>query len=306
MIILLLLGLIGSSHAVVFVLNGKFYAVPNSIPVQPDRIEIKAVNPSPGGLYVGKTIQFRATALLSDNSQFDVTKFVTWGSSNKPFATISNQSPTEGLATAIAEGITHISAFEPSSGIISNQFALNIQEQQLDIDRIEIEADSPPLEGLSVGQSLQYNAIAVLNDNSRMQITDRVTWVSSNRSVAVISNDNVTPGLLEAKSVGRTFISAFESSNEITSDELILDIQGVPVTECGTVAEIRANYSCVGRIVVLKGYLTSKLDSDNYMFYDGTGTEKIEYESFIPLFTPLEITGKVDGSEIEVSSYRLL
>jgi uncharacterized protein YjdB len=59
----------------------------------------------------GATQQFTAQGTYSDNSTFDLTKYVTWISSTSSVATVSNASGSQGLATGVATGTTNIQAY---------------------------------------------------------------------------------------------------------------------------------------------------------------------------------------------------
>ncbi|HZU26710.1 MAG TPA: Ig-like domain-containing protein [Bryobacteraceae bacterium] len=75
-------------------------------------IGITGVVVTPIGPAIGTTStqQFTATATYNNNTQKDVTTLATWSSSAPAVATVSDVSPTKGLATAVAAGQTEISA----------------------------------------------------------------------------------------------------------------------------------------------------------------------------------------------------
>jgi hypothetical protein len=69
------------------------------------------------------TVQFTATGTMTDNTTLDLTTIVTWASSNTVVATIDNS----GLATAMAEGTTAISATSSAAtGSISSSITLTV------------------------------------------------------------------------------------------------------------------------------------------------------------------------------------
>jgi hypothetical protein len=68
------------------------------------------VRPANSTLPAGRTQQFTATGTYSDGTNRDLTGSVTWSSSNRSAATISNASGSPGLATGVAPGITTIRA----------------------------------------------------------------------------------------------------------------------------------------------------------------------------------------------------
>lgn len=70
-------------------------------------IEVTPANPS---IAFGKTQQFTATGTYSDSTTQNLTTLVTWDSSSKSVATISNAVGSNGLATSVAPGPTTITA----------------------------------------------------------------------------------------------------------------------------------------------------------------------------------------------------
>jgi Bacterial Ig-like domain (group 2) len=68
------------------------------------------------------TLQFTATGTDQDTSNHNYTTSVTWSSSDSTIATISSS----GLATAVAQGSTIITATDPITGIASGGVTLNI------------------------------------------------------------------------------------------------------------------------------------------------------------------------------------
>jgi len=67
---------------------------------------------------LGTTTQFTATWTLADGTELkNVVSSVNWSSSHTGVATISNSAGSEGLATAVAAGTTHIVATDPVTNI---------------------------------------------------------------------------------------------------------------------------------------------------------------------------------------------
>ena len=78
--------------------------------VTPAVLEMIMVTPDNPAVSKGATESFMAMGMYSDNSTVDLTTQVTWGSSDTSVATISNDSGTQGLATAVGDGTSSISA----------------------------------------------------------------------------------------------------------------------------------------------------------------------------------------------------
>lgn len=68
------------------------------------------VTPNPASVIVGMTLQFTATGMFSDSTSQDLTKSVTWSSSNTDIATINNSPTNGGLARGVGIGSVTITA----------------------------------------------------------------------------------------------------------------------------------------------------------------------------------------------------
>src|SRR4029077_11411895 len=102
-------------------------------------ISVTPINPQ---VPKGSNQQFAATATFQDNSTKDITTSATWNSSNTGFATISNASGSQGLATTLNQGSTMISA---SYNTISGNTMLTVAPHALlSIAITPPAADIPP------------------------------------------------------------------------------------------------------------------------------------------------------------------
>jgi len=68
------------------------------------------LSPQNAVLPLGNTLQFTSTGIYSDGSIQDITSHATWTSSDPLVASISNETGSNGLATALSSGTTHIRA----------------------------------------------------------------------------------------------------------------------------------------------------------------------------------------------------
>ena len=89
----------------------------------PKKLVSIAITPTNPSIVLGTTEQFTATATYSDNSTRNLTTSVTWSSSAKSVATISNAARSKGKATSKAVGTTTITA---TSGNISGSTTLTV------------------------------------------------------------------------------------------------------------------------------------------------------------------------------------
>jgi len=148
----------------------------------------------------GTTLQLTATGVYSDHSTQDLTKQVTWGSSDPSAASVSNAAGTNGLATALAVGPATVSA---ALDEVTGSTDLTVTEAAL----VSIQV-TPPNPSLAKGTSLQLTATGTYTDDTARDLTKDVTWGASDPSVASVSNADGSDGLATALAVGATAISA--------------------------------------------------------------------------------------------------
>lgn len=150
--------------------------------------------------------QFIATGTFTDNSKQNITSTVDWSSSNTAAATISDTSPTKGLAQGVAAGKTTITA---TSGSISANASLTVTAATATSLAI-----TPTNSTLPLDTSHQFTATATFSDSSTQDVTDVTNWNSSATSIATVT----VSGLVTAKNIGSTTISgSFESVNDSTT-----------------------------------------------------------------------------------------
>ncbi|MBW1872336.1 MAG: Ig-like domain-containing protein, partial [Deltaproteobacteria bacterium] len=183
-----------------------------------------AVSPLDPTLPLGAVQEFKATGTYSDDSTADLTKVVTWMSSNKVVADFSAEAGQEGFCTALAEGSTSITAI--SGSVISGPVSLTVTSATLQEITIEPVAPSVP-----VGTEVQFSAMGRYSDNQLLDITSMVTWNSSDLSKVVF--DDQTDGLAEALEFGSAEIWAslgVIESNRITMTVNSADLVSIEIS----------------------------------------------------------------------------
>jgi uncharacterized protein YjdB len=151
-----------------------------------------SVSPATAKVTVGQTQQFAVTGTYSDNKPRAITKGITWTSSSPSVATIS----TAGLATAVAQGTTTITAK------IGTRTATATMTVPGEISLTSIQV-TPPSASIGVGTSQSFMATAMYNDGSSEDVTSSATWSSSDTAVA-----SVAAGVATAVAEGSATISA--------------------------------------------------------------------------------------------------
>jgi hypothetical protein len=165
-----------------------------------------AVTPTTASLAVGKTKQFIATGTYSDGSKKNITRTVTWTSSNTSVATVS-----VGLATAVASGSATLTA---TSGTISGSANLTVTGGAV-LNSISLSPTNPTI---GLGSNQQFTATGHYSDGSTQDLTTTVNWTSGTQSVATISNTAGSQGLATAVGGGTTLISAADGSISSSTD----------------------------------------------------------------------------------------
>jgi uncharacterized protein YjdB len=154
------------------------------------------VSPSSATVAEQTGTQFDAVGIFADNSTQNLTGSVTWTSSPASVATVSNASPTKGLATGIAPGNATVTALFAN---LSGAASLTVTNATLTSITV-----TPPTATIALDDTQQFTATGNFSDGSTEDLTDQVTWTSSEVSVATMKAD----GLASTAGTGMTTITA--------------------------------------------------------------------------------------------------
>jgi uncharacterized protein YjdB len=163
------------------------------------------VAPANATIAQGTTQAFTATGNYSDGSTKDLTASVQWACLLPNLATVSNSSPTQGLAIAQpnVSGTVVISA---AMGSMSNNGVLNIT--QATVSSIAV---TPTTAEIGFGNQQQFKAVATFSDQTTQDVTNLATWSSFPPFITTNS------GLAIGQQIGASGISAtFQSSGSAT------------------------------------------------------------------------------------------
>lgn len=150
-----------------------------------------AVTPADSTGIVGTTQQFRASGRLLNDATQDLTGQTVWSSSNAQIATIG----ADGNATAGAAA---------GESIISASFAGISGSTKLTTATVTSIAVTPANPAIVVGATQQFAATGTLSNNTTRDVTQLVTWESSNTGIAAIN----AGGTASSLSGGSTVITA--------------------------------------------------------------------------------------------------
>jgi uncharacterized protein YjdB len=202
------------------------------------------ITPAAPALAKGTTLQLVATGTYSDSSAQDVTSLVTWSSSDSAVAAVSNVAGSRGRTEGRAPGAVTIEAAFAGR---SSQTLLKVTDATLTALSV-----TPLSAALAKGTAQRFTATGTYSDSSTQDLTDLVTWSSSDSTVAAISNAPGSRGLATALGPGTATIRAslllsgtlFSGAAPLTVTEARLLFVAVtpagPVLPKGTVLQLVA------------------------------------------------------------------
>ena len=196
------------------------------------------VIPSSSSVPVAQDQQFTARAVFSDGSTVDVTRDVTWNSSDALVAVLSSVQP--GYATAARAGTAAITA--TYQGLQGSGTLLVTGASLVSI------SVSPRVASISVGGRQQFTATGTYSDGSSQELTDAVTWASSASTVATIVAHGPGCGAVSGASAGEASITAtlgcVQGTAALTVASSSLNVIAVgpsaPVTNTSIPVQLRA------------------------------------------------------------------
>jgi uncharacterized protein YjdB len=201
-----------------------------SITVRPPTLNSISVTPDPASVEVNDTVQFTATGTFQNGSdpefETDITQEVTWSTGNSSVATIT----ADGLATGGSVGTTTVQA---SLGGVSDSATLNVTpEPQL----IAI-AVTPDPASVEVGSTIQFTATGTFQAGTmptfEEDLTTRVSWSSSDTSVASINGAGVATGIDEGSTTIEASLNGETDSVTLTVtpfEDVLIGIEVTPET----------------------------------------------------------------------------
>jgi trimeric autotransporter adhesin len=185
------------------------------------------ITPPSATIAINNTVQLNATARYSDGSSGPISgSSVGWSSSETTIATVTSPG---GLVTGVATGTATITVTD--QGVTATA---NVTVTPMNVTSISItttQGSTNPQSSATISgapATLQFYAYA--NGNNIEDLTNAVTWSSSQTSVATISSGLTTGnGLATSVAAGTTNITATitntNSGTLITSNTIVLTVQ---------------------------------------------------------------------------------
>jgi len=174
------------------------------------------VKPAALEIAIGDVILLTAEATFADGSTANVSELVDWSSSGPGVARVSNRRGTKGRVLGRSTGQASIIVRDPLSGVSSGQSGGNAIIAVLGrLTALQVE---PVDRRIEVGESRNFHAIGTFNSGATRDLTQIVSWTSSNPAVASVSDDIATRGRVAAISPGVVTISVRSSAGVSSTD----------------------------------------------------------------------------------------
>ncbi|MEO7034227.1 MAG: Ig-like domain-containing protein [Polyangiaceae bacterium] len=182
----------------------------SSITVIPVTLTAIVVGPPLANFPSGTSRPFQATGIYSDHSTRDLTTLVAWASSSG-VVTISNSDGFAGVATAVMPGVATITATDPTTGTSGTATATATPAALVSISL------APGNASIAVGISQSYAATGTFSDGGHGDVTSQIIWSVGDDTIAAISNDPGTEGLVTSLAVGTTTVTATVPATGVSS-----------------------------------------------------------------------------------------
>jgi hypothetical protein len=165
------------------------------------------ITPQTSNIALGETVQFKATGKFTDGSSKNETTSVVWTSSNGSVASID---PT-GFAKSLSTGSVTMSASLEGH---SSSAALTVSKAA--IVKIMI---APSASSIALGTATQLKATGSYTDRSTHDVTNIVTWKSSEPNVVAVNST----GLAASRSTGKASITATSGPTNASCELTVLE-----------------------------------------------------------------------------------
>lgn len=216
-----LISFVGGGTATVQISYGG-YTANVSVNVASKTLTGITVTPGTRSMGVNATQDFVATATYSDSSTQNVTDTVTWFTTNSSVATISNMAPQWGRAQGVAAGSVTVTA---TLGATTGTATLTINAATLTSITV-----TPASAIIMTSATQQMTATGNFSDSTSSNITNQVTWTSSNTSAATISNVAGSKGLATTPSFTGFRSTTITATLGAISGNTTLNVNGATVT----------------------------------------------------------------------------
>jgi uncharacterized protein YjdB len=184
-------------------------------PAEDDRLERITLAPREARRSVGEAQHFTATGHYASGVSRNLTQRVRYGSSDTSVAAAANAKGDRSRIAALAPGTAVITATDPTTGVSSHATDGDATITVLGaLERITL---APVALTRRVGQTQRLTATGHYAGGTTRNLTQRVTYRSSDAAVVAVPNADGDRSRLEIVGVGRATISAVDAGTGIAS-----------------------------------------------------------------------------------------
>ncbi len=163
----------------------------------------------------GAYASFAAVGYYVGGASEVVTQDLVYESSDPAVVVALNYGGNLSLTQAVAQGTAVITAVDPVTGVRSDDTGESATVTVVGpLTRIRV---SPSLVTRSRGRSFSFTAVGTDALGREINVTQGVTWSSSNTNVAVATNEEGNRSRIQSLEIGTTTISAFDPQDGISS-----------------------------------------------------------------------------------------
>jgi hypothetical protein len=214
----------------------------STVSVTTASLQSLAITPGLSTASVGGTVAFKAIGTFSDGTMIDLTDSVTWSATPTGIVSISNAAGTAGTATALEVGSATILA---TSGTVVSKAVITVSAATLEAISI-----APSTASVPVGATTTLAAQGTFSDGSMRDVTNEVTWATSDGSIATVANAPGTPGMVTGVKAGMVGVTATEAGvtgmASVTVVAATLQSIDVEPANATLTAGLRSSYTATG------------------------------------------------------------
>ncbi|UFS68944.1 Ig-like domain-containing protein [Geomonas sp. RF6] len=227
---------------------------------------------------IGTSMRFTAKAGYSDGSTHDVTPAATWTSSDPTVATMAADASGRVSATGLKQGSTTITA---AYGGRQAQATLTVSGAHA--VSITVEPGTPAV-GLGI-EKVQLTAVANFSDGTKQDVTETVTWFSSDEQVAVVDNTSNKGETSTAIRTGKSTLTARWPLDQSVSAQSVMTVNPPQPT----IGSIGPTSGPIGQLVRIMG--TNFVPGTTVSIGGVTGIETmVAHSSYLSFAVPAGIT----------------
>lgn len=179
------------------IIEGESYSDSVILEVTQAIIDHLEITPRSSEVLPGQITQYTAIAVLSDSTVFDITPYAQWFVTNDNIAHVES-GMNGGVTTGLEAGAVHVYIEFSYDGITYDcldgepRCPASLRVNPLEVVELQV---TPSDAEVAIGDDQPYQATAVLNSGDSLDVTNQVTWSTSNSDIAQIDTTGIAVGL---------------------------------------------------------------------------------------------------------------